>query len=221
MKRIISFALVLLVALAVTGFAVAKAKESKSTNAVAATFTVTATADRKTRQCTGADGTYNVTRGVYEGTAAGDPLLAGKVTVRTESVVNATSGLGWTKGHVAFRDADGKLKAKASLVAVNTGGTALNGFMTGRVKEGGHLLANFSAAFGADGSSLAGELGSGGAVNSAILTKGACARADEMHDDEKRMDGDEKKKSERDKKKADHEKKKADEKKADEKPADG
>lgn len=209
MKRFTSFAFVLVVALVLTGFAVAKVKESKKTAAVEATFTATATADRKTRQCTGADGTYNVTRGVYEGTAAGDPLLAGKVTVRTESVVNATSGLGWTKGHVAFRDADGKLKAKASLVAVNTGSTNLNGFLNGRVKEGGHLLANFSAAFSADGSTLTGALGSGAAVNSAILTKGGCAR-EESDDDEK--------KAERPKKKDDR---KAEEKKTDEKPKDG
>lgn len=198
MKRSISFALVLLVALVVTGFAVAHAKQSRTTDAVAATFTATSTERSETRQCTGADGTYNVTHGVYEGTASGDPLLAGEIVIRTQSVVNATSGLGWTKGHVALRDADGKLKAKASLVAVNTGGTALNGFLNGRVKEGGHLLANFSAAFNADGSALAGELGSGGAVNSAILTKGGCAKADRERTEEKKGDSERKKKDEDD-----------------------
>lgn len=190
MKRSFSFALVLLVALAVTGFAVAQAKQSRNTAAVAATFTATATERTKTRECTGADGTYKLTRAVYEGTAAGDPLLAGKIVIRMESVVNATSGLGWSKGHVSFRDADGKLKAKASLAAVVSGSSALDGFMNGRVKEGGHLLANFSAAFSADGSSLTGSLGSGAAVNSAILTKGACEKAGRKGDDEKKKDDD-------------------------------
>lgn len=215
MKRSISFALALLVALVVTGFAVAQAKQSRQTDAVAATFTATATERTKTRQCTGADGTYDVTRGVYEGTATGDPLLAGKIVIRTESVVNATSGLGWTKGHVALRDADGKLKAKASLVAVVSGGTALNGFMNGRVKEGGHLLANFSAALGADGSSLTGALGSGAALNTAVLTKGSCARVKDEDADEKKADR-VKEKAERERKRGE---KKADEKRKSEEPA--
>lgn len=190
MKRLTSFALVLLLALAVTGFAVAQVKQLRKTDAVAATFTATATEKTKTRQCTGADGTYDVTRGVYEGTAAGDPLLAGKITIRSHSVVNVTTGYGWTKGHVVLRDADGELKAKASLVAVNTDRGVLNGLMNGRVKEGGHLLANFSAAFSADGSSLTGALGAGTAVNSAILAKGACEKAGRKGDDEKKKDDD-------------------------------
>jgi len=59
----------------------------------------------------------------------------------------------------------------------------LNGFLNGRVKGAGHLLANFSAAFNATGTSLSGELGSGAAQNTAFVTPGGCERDDD--DDEK------------------------------------
>lgn len=183
MKRFTTLALVTLVALVATGLAVAHEKQSKKTEAVVATFTAAATERTKTRQCIGADGTYDVTHGFYEGTATGDPRLAGKITIRTKTVVNLTNGYGWTRGHVALRDADGKLKAKAQLIAVNSQRGVLNGFLNGRVKGAGHLLANFSAAFNATGTSLTGELGSGAAQNTAIVTSGGCERDDD--DDEK------------------------------------
>jgi len=180
--------LVTLVALAATGLAVAHERQSTKTEAVAATFTAAPTERTKTRQCTGADGTYSVTRGVYEGTATGDPRLTGKITIRTKTVVNLTNGYGWTQGHVALRDADGRLKAKAHLIAVHSQRGVLNGFLNGRVKGAGHLLANFSAAFNATGTSLTGELGSGAAQNTAIVTSGGCPKDDDEKGERKKDD---------------------------------
>jgi len=105
--------------------------------------------------------------------------LTGKITLRTKAVVNLTNGYGWTQGHVAIRQADGRLKAKAKLIAVNSQRGVLNGFLNGRVKDAGHLLANFSAAFNATGTSLTGELGAGAAQNTAIVTSGGCEKSDD------------------------------------------
>lgn len=184
MKRTTTLMLTALLALAVAGLAIAQDRQGKKTEAVAAAFTATATGTAKSTTCTGADGTYKVTRASYAGTSTGDPKLAGKVALRVESVVNETNGLGWTKGKLVFRDADGKLLAKTELVAVNTGKTVLNGFLTGQVKGAGRLVANFSGSLGADGGSVSGELGAGAAVNSAVVTGGACDRKKRDGDDD-------------------------------------
>lgn len=182
MRRLIAFALVTLVALVATGLAIAHGAQTKKTSPVTATFTAAPTEKSTTVQCTGGDGIYNITRGVYEGASTGsDAVLTGKISLRTKSVVNTTTGYGYTEGKVTLRDADGNLKAKARLVAVNTQKGVLNGFLDGRVKEDGHLLANFSASFNADGSSLSGELGAEAPVapqNTAIVTSGGCEHSD-------------------------------------------
>ena len=185
LTRWISLALAAILALALAGIAVAhKAGQSGKTEATQATFTATPDAAKtKTRQCTGQDGTYNVTKGVYTGTSTGDPRLSGNITIKTESVVNLDNGLGWTKGRVFLRDADtGKLKANAGLDAVNTQRGKLDGFLKGQARDTGgkghlSLLANFSATFNADGTQLTGELGSEAPVppqNSAILHGRPC-----------------------------------------------
>lgn len=192
MRRIATFALVALTALTVAGFAIAQGGQTKKTSPVSATFTAAPTEKTKTVECIGGDGTYAITRGVYEGTATGsDAVLTGKISLHLKSVVNTTTGYGYTEGKVALRDADGNLKAKARLVAVNTQKGTLNGFLDGRVKEQGHLLANFSAAFNADGSSLSGELGADAPVapqNSAIVTSGSCERSQDDKQAEERKD---------------------------------
>ena len=189
MRRLTTFALAALAALVVAGLAIAHDSQTKKTSPVSATFIATPTEKATTVQCTGGDGTYDITRGTYEGTAtSSDGVLTGKISLRTKSVVNTTTGYGYTEGKVTLRDADGKLKAKARLVAVNTQKGTLNGFLDGRVKEKGHLLANFSAAFNADGSSLSGELGADAPVapqNSAIVTSGSCERSEDAKKTEK------------------------------------
>src|SRR5688500_656294 len=163
MRRLTWIGIAALAALLATGIAVASHK-AKGTDPVAATFTAAPT-QTDTKTCTGPDGQYNITRAKYEGTSTGDPRLTGRITIRTHSVVNLTNGYGWTKGHVWVRDADGKARAHARLVAINSERVVLNGFLTGRAKgvseaaPGGALLANFSAAFNAAGTSLTGTLG--------------------------------------------------------------
>lgn len=184
MKRTTTLILIALVALATAGLAVAHEREAKKTEAIAAAFTATSAGRTVTTTCTGADGTYKLTRGAYEGTSTGDPRLAGKVYLRLESLVNETNGFGWTKGKIRFRNAAGDTVAKAELVAVNSGKSVLNGFLDGRVKDSGHLLANFSGAFSADSSSVSGELGGGAASNSAIVTWGGCDEGKKKSDDD-------------------------------------
>jgi hypothetical protein len=203
LTRWITVALAAVLALSVAGIAVAHKSELKaaSTEAAQATFTATANADKtRTRQCTGTDGTYDITHGVYTGTVTGDARLTGNLTIRTKSVVNRDNGLGWTQGRVVVTDAaTGKLKAGADLTAVNTERGKLDGLLQGKVKtpaetttapkakRGRHrhgnatgLLANFSAAFNAGGTELSGELGSDAPVaptNSAIFFGEPCKPA--------------------------------------------
>ena len=196
MTRLISIALVAVLALAIAGIAIAhnSGGNAQPTEPATAAFTATPNADKtKTRQCTGPDGTYNVTKGVYNGTSTSDdPRLAGNITIRSKSVVNLDNGLGHTEGQVFLRDADtGKLKAVAGLQAVNTERGVLNGFIAGKVKTasttaraktgrhrhgkgGTSIAANFTAAFNADGTQLTGELGTGTGQNTAVLYGNPC-----------------------------------------------
>jgi hypothetical protein len=200
MKRLISLTLVAVLALAVAGIAIAHKSggNAQPTEAVQATFTATPTDRTKTRQCTGVDGTYNVTKGVYTGTSeSSDPRLAGAITIRSKSVVNLDTGLGHTEGQVQLRDATTrKLKAVAGLQAVNTERGVLNGFIAGKVKTasttgnaksgrghrhgngGTRLAANFTATFNADGTQLSGELGTGAGQNTAVLYGNPCKPAE-------------------------------------------
>ena len=187
MTRWISLALAAVMALAVAGIAVASKGTNKAakTEAAQATFTATPNAEKtKTRQCTGADGTYNVTKGVYNGTSTGDPRLTGDITIKTHTFVNTTNGLGFTKGRVYLRQTGGKkVIATAGLTAVNTQQGKLDGFLLGQAKDTNqgrvNLAANFSATFNNDGTQLTGELGSEAPVppqNSAIFFGGPCKK---------------------------------------------
>jgi hypothetical protein len=199
LTRWISLALTAVVVLAVAGIAVAHRSGGPATptEPAAATFTAAPNAEKTaTRQCTGADGTYNITRAVYNGTSTGDARLTGNLTIKLKSVVNTTTGLGHSEGQVVVRAADtGELKAVAGFAAVNTEQGVLNGFLTGKVKTattttpkakrgregngfgGTNIAANFSAALNADGSALTGELGGGSAQNTAVLYGDPCQPA--------------------------------------------
>jgi hypothetical protein len=190
MRRSI-LALVTLVALLAAGAALAHKLQATGTNRAAATFTATPTAQTRTTTCTGPDGAYTITRGVYTGTSVGGTVpggtqLTGNITVRTFSVVNTTKAIGWTKGAVVIRDATtGTTKARASLVGVNTG-PKLDGLTIGAVRGAGKLIANFSATASATGT-VTGELGADAPVaptNSAILFNGACGLGGEDEDDD-------------------------------------
>jgi hypothetical protein len=196
-RRLISLALAAVMALAVAGIAIAHGGggQAQKTEQVQAAFTATPVADKtKSKTCTGVDGTYAITRSVDQGEATGDPRLSGKITIRSKSVVNTTTGLGWSEGNVQTRDATtGKVKGESRFTAVITEGSKLEGFIEGKVKNppapttpkakgdhGNHgkltseLLANFSATVAQDGST-AGAVGDGDGANTAILHGNPCA----------------------------------------------
>jgi hypothetical protein len=184
-KRFIGLAMMAALMLTVAGIAVAhNGGNPGKTEAASATFTATPTDQSTTKTCTGADGTYAITKGVYTGTSTGDPRLTGDVTIKSQTFVNTTNGLGFTEGRVWVRETGtGKVKATAALSAVNTQQGKLDGFLLGSAKDTDqgrvNLAANFSAAFNADGTQLTGELGSEAPVppqNSAIFFGRPCAK---------------------------------------------
>jgi hypothetical protein len=197
-RRLISLALAAVLALAVAGIAIAHGGggQPQKTEQVQAAFTATPVADKtKTKTCEGVDGTYAITKSVDQGEATGDPRLSGKITIRSKSVVNTTTGLGWAEGNVQTRDATtGKPKGESRFTAVITEGSKLEGLIEGKVKNppatttpkakddhGRHgkltseLLANFSATVAQDGST-AGSVGDGDGANTAILHGNPCAK---------------------------------------------
>lgn len=177
MRKLKWIALTALVGLTAAGVAVAVIP--KGISSATATFDTTKAAKTKTKTCTGADGTYELTHGVYTGTATG--ALAGNVQIRFHSIVNTTEHLGLLKGKLVVRSAGegSQLKAKANLTAVVNNGN-VSGFLSGRVRDAGALLANFSATLSGD--DFDGQLGSGSATNTAILFGGTgCGKVTQQH----------------------------------------
>jgi hypothetical protein len=172
--RKMTFAAVVLVALVATSYAVAHGIEgAKSAKAVAATFTATGTST-SSKTCTTTDGkTIVVTDGKYTGVAAGDPDLAGAITLRARSVINTTDNVGTVDGRLAI-DASGK-NTEASYSAVYDHG-AIAGLAVGKSHESQFkLLANLSATFSAATGFTGGKLGGGTAGGSAVeLGTGSC-----------------------------------------------
>jgi hypothetical protein len=198
-KRLITLALAAVAALALAGIAIAHGGggNPQKTEEVAATFTAAPVADKtRTKTCTGVDGTYTIAKSVDQGDSTGDARLTGKITIRSKTVVNNDTGLGWSEGNVSIADAStGKLKAIAGFTATVNGGSKLEGLALGKVKnpapagsspkaKGGHgrdgkyssqLIANFSAATAQDGT-VTGNVGGGGGDNRAIVHGNPCAK---------------------------------------------
>lgn len=115
-----------------------------STQAVSASFTATAVSYSSSRSCTGADGSYLVSRARYTGTASStDPSLDGRLVIDAESVFNQSKDLGWVRGKLWVIAANGT-RTKASLVAVDNG-NELQGFVRGTVHSPGNAQGNDNA----------------------------------------------------------------------------
>jgi hypothetical protein len=172
--RKVTFAVVVLVALVATSYAVANGIEgAKSAKAVAGTFSATGTST-SSRTCTTTDGkTIVVTDGKYTGVAAGDPDLTGAITLRAKSVVNTTDNVGTVDGRLTI-DAAGK-NTEASYSAVYDHG-AIAGLAVGKAHQpNGKLIANLSATFSAASGFTGGKLGGGTTGGSAVeLSAGSC-----------------------------------------------
>jgi hypothetical protein len=203
MTRLISVALAAVLALTMAGIAIARGGGGppQKTEQLQAAFTAKPVADKtKTRQCTGVDGTYAITKAVDTGTATGDPRLAGNITIKSKSVVNTTTGLGWLDGKVYTTDpATGKLKGVSGVTGVITEGSKLEGFVLGKIKnaapapgapkanENGRsgkfnstLRANVSATVAQDGT-VTGAVGTGGGANTAIVHGNPCSNSSSQY----------------------------------------
>jgi hypothetical protein len=161
--------------LVASGAAIA-ATDAATTTPVTATFSATPSPNNTTKTCTGADGTYHVTNGTYTGTiTSSDPRLNGNIVIDARSVVNITTGYGFTVGTVHLSNPATGAHGDSELSAVNTSNGKLDGFLLGHVDDPSQLYANFSAAFNSDGTSLNGELGQDSPVppdNSAVIFSG-------------------------------------------------
>ena len=174
MPRKALLAAAMLVALVVTGFAVAH-EEPKKVKKVAATFDLDTTDRIRARECLGADGhRLRIARGVWRGQLDFDaPTNAAvRLAFRGKIVVDTTSGDGWLRGNLHFGDRDDRPRGRAHMLAAISGHDDVNGLWNGRVRGGGHLIANVSAEL--TGGGLAGTLGTGSGANSAVLASGVC-----------------------------------------------
>jgi hypothetical protein len=157
---------------ALAASALAIAAHGLTTKAVSATFTAAPAAANKISTCKGTDGDYTRIEGQYTGTSTStDARLAGPITIRGESLVNKTTGLGWMKGTLRI-DTAGHEDTKGNFTAVISGGQ-LSGFLSGNVhRDEARLLGGLSAAFGATGIT-SGSIGST-AATPALVTAGGC-----------------------------------------------
>ena len=180
MRKLAWLGVVLVAALAAAAVAVA-AHQALSTKAVSATFTATPSAKNKTTTCKGADGDYTRIHGEYNGTSTStETRLAGPITIKGDSLVNKTTGLGWMKGSVRINTASDE-DTRANFTAVISGGQ-LTGFLNGRVHDAsGSLLGGLSAAFGATGIT-SGSIGATSAAP-ALIAAGSCDKGKGKKDD--------------------------------------
>ena len=176
--RKLTFAAVLVVALAATSIAVAHGIEgAKTAKAVAGTFTATQ-ASTTTRTCTTQDGkSISITDGKYTGTATGDADLTGNITLRARSVVNTTDNVGTVDG--SFRIDVASSRDTTCVVSTVYGGGSIAGLATGRAHEPkAKLVANLSATFAAATGFTNGKLGGGTTGGNAVeVGPGSCKPA--------------------------------------------
>jgi hypothetical protein len=171
MRRLNWIAVGLVAALGATSVALASESRARETTAVSATFTAAPSGTVASRTCTGADGTYQITRGLYTGTVTGSDVLAGSARIRAKSVYNTSEGLGVVSGALVVRDAAGHGKFRGYFTAVNKGGT-LSGTLAGLAREPRRaVFGTFSADFGSSGFA-AGKVGTGSVSGSAIALQG-------------------------------------------------
>ena len=189
MRRIhIGALLAALAALIVTSIAVADETKPSTSPAVSAHFT--ATGNVKTKGCPAVSNSTTQTPGKQGATTPSNKLetrgqlagmstssekrLNGPVRVDLRVLVNR-SGIGIATG--TFRIAG---KVEADLVAVVSGSNRLDGFLRGTPKDK-RLFANFSATLSGStpvgsttASTLAGDIGAGSHLNTAISGLGGC-----------------------------------------------
>ena len=169
---------VVLVAAAIAAAGVAAAtRHTQTTQAAAAEFTAGSVSRSHTTTCAASDGTYQLTTATYAGTAtSSDPRLTGAVEIRSSSVVNTTTKLGWLDGTLRIRGTNAG--ASGTIHAAIANGAAVGSV----VGEGSHpeakLVASLSGAFApATGFAAGSKIGSGSASGAGVLyTRGDCRK---------------------------------------------
>lgn len=178
MRRPIIFTLAGLTALGAAGIAFAHGSETTGglkLTPVAASFAAAPDDGQSSRTCVGADGTYQITRGSWVGTAvSASSRLAGALSIRGELAVNQTTGVGWLSGRIRIDgNTDAPTAAGGDLRAVIADGKVI-GFLSGRVRDEGQLFASVSATLGREGFTD-GQIGRGSSSPAAIvLDRGPC-----------------------------------------------
>jgi len=167
-------------ALAAAGFAIAGPGPA-STSQVSASFAANTLVKSHAQTCTGTNNdSYQVTDAIFAGTAvSNDSHLAGPLTIHVRSIYDATTNLGSLTADVriAGTATPAPDEFHGHLTAVNVNGT-VQGYLTGEENGGGHVEGNLTVSFSATGgfgsSTTPGELGAGGAADTAIVTSGGC-----------------------------------------------
>jgi hypothetical protein len=176
-KRLAALAALALAALVVAGVAAAARHRTQSSQAVTASFAAASISHANSKTCTAADGTYRETTATYSGTAtSSDPRLNGQLTIRAHSVVDTTTGIGWTEG--SFRVRGSGAGSHGTLHAAVSGTHAV-GSVVGSVDHAqGKLVASVAAEFTQDAGFTTGALGSGSVTGAGIVfQRGSCTNA--------------------------------------------
>jgi hypothetical protein len=161
MRKTLTLVAVAVAALSAAGLAIAHYSTS-GMESVSATFSA-AKAEADTRSCIGSDGTYEITRGRYEGTSTSTTAaLAGAIELHVKSVYNTTEHHGFIHGWIKIRGGEDGHRAKSSFFATLGDNGALDGFMIGRAGyHEGQLFANIAASFNKDSGFTNGKIGGG------------------------------------------------------------
>jgi hypothetical protein len=174
-KRLFLVAPFVLAALIVAGVALAGGFQTQA-QAVSASFSAATVQHAKLTTCTvnGGD-TFATTLATYTGTStSSDPRLNGTFTIRAESLVDTTSGLGRVAGVFHIRGANG-VGSNGSLNAAVAGGTA-NGSVIANVRgPGGRFFATLTSPFDPAtgfGATAPGSIGAGSIQGTGVLVSG-------------------------------------------------
>jgi hypothetical protein len=177
------FAGAAVIALAAASVAIADPGPGSVTLASATPFTATTVANSNTHTCTAGNGdTINVTDALLTGTStAGDPHLAGPLSIHVRSLYDTKTNIGSLTGDVEIdtnsTPPPGQFHAKLDGVDVN--GT-VDGWLDGNAGGGLHFISGFSGTFVIPGGTAApagftsGVIAGNSVTNAGILTRGGC-----------------------------------------------
>lgn len=160
---------------ALTAAGVALAAVSSGAHTASATFAATTVSKSKLVTCSvnGGD-TFASTLATYTGTASSsDARLDGALTIRAQSVVDTSTGLGRVTGAFKIVNASGDV-AKGSVDAAVDNGQA-SGLATAQLTDpAGRLVATLSAPFDPGTGFGSGSLGTGSVNGDGVVLSGAC-----------------------------------------------